>query len=256
MQAVSDILEEGKDLENFVWEMIKHTKSLLMCKINDKQEIYSEEEKKQMEETAEKTSKEELINIIYKLSELESKMKMSSQKIIIFETEIIKLCTKFETKGLEDRIINLEKKLEKGEFVVPTLKAQSSERSYQERPTPAFTPRPVPAPNQEIQATEKRTQEPKIEKTAPVTLTEGTPIKEWPNVINRLKTQGKVMLYANLINTEAITANDMTVVIRFNNGLNSFREELLKKPENMNILTKEISMLCEKPMRSKARRRK
>ena len=224
--------------------MIKHTKNLLMCKISQKLEMYNEDEKKQMEETAEKTSKEELINIIYKLSELENKMKISSQKIIIFETEIIKLCAKFETKRIEDRITN--------------SKNQS------------FTPRPTPNPvkiekktqekeikeSEKAQVNAKSIPEPKEEEIVPVKLTEGTPIKEWQNIVNKLKTQGKVMLYANLINTEAITANDMTVVIRFNNGLNSFREDLLKKPENMNILTKEISMICGKPMRSQTRRRK
>lgn len=206
--------------------------------------MYNEDEKKQMEETAEKTSKEELINIIYKLSELENKMKISSQKIIIFETEIIKLCAKFETKRIEDRITNSENQL--------------------------FTPRPAPNPvkiekktqekeikeSEKAQVNAKSIPEPKEEEIVPVKLTEGTPIKEWQNIVNKLKTQGKVMLYANLINTEAITANDMTVVIRFNNGLNSFREDLLKKPENMNILTKEISMICGKPMRSQTRRRK
>ena len=206
--------------------------------------MYNEDEKKQMEETAEKTSKEELINIIYKLSELENKMKISSQKIIIFETEIIKLCAKFETKRIEDRITNSENQ--------------------------SFTPRPTPNPvkiekktqekeikeSEKAQVNAKSIPEPKEEEIVPVKLTEGTPIKEWQNIVNKLKTQGKVMLYANLINTEAITANDMTVVIRFNNGLNSFREDLLKKPENMNILTKEISMICGKPMRSQTRRRK
>ena len=224
--------------------MIKHTKNLLMCKISQKLEMYNEDEKKQMEETAEKTSKEELINIIYKLSELENKMKISSQKIIIFETEIIKLCAKFETKRIEDRITNSENQ--------------------------SFTPRPTPNPvkiekktqekeikeSEKAQVNAKSIPEPKEEEIVPVKLTEGTPIKEWQNIVNKLKTQGKVMLYANLINTEAITANDMTVVIRFNNGLNSFREDLLKKPENMNILTKEISMICGKPMRSQTRRRK
>lgn len=59
------------------------------------------------------------------------------------------------------------------------------------------------------------------------------------------------MLYANLINTEAVEVNDMTVEIRFNNGLNSFRKELLQKPENMSILTKEVSMMCGKDMHIK-----
>ena len=97
LKAIEDILNEGKDLETFLWEMIKHTKDILMYKVSGKIDIYSEDERAKIEESAKNVSKEELINIIYKLSELENKMKMSSQKTIIFETEIIKLCVKLDT---------------------------------------------------------------------------------------------------------------------------------------------------------------
>ena len=30
LQSINEVLEEGKDLENFLWEMIKHTKDILM----------------------------------------------------------------------------------------------------------------------------------------------------------------------------------------------------------------------------------
>ena len=59
------------------------------------------------------------------------------------------------------------------------------------------------------------------------------------------------MLYANLVNTEAVEINDMTVAIRFNSGLTSFRKDLLQKPENMNSLIKEVSIICGKPMQIK-----
>lgn len=83
------------------------------------------------------------------------------------------------------------------------------------------------------------------------TLADGNILNEWQNALNNLKSQGKVMLYANLINTEAVEINDMTVEIRFNNGLNTFRKELLQRPENLNILTKEIAIICKKPMQIK-----
>lgn len=114
LNAMNEALEEGKDLGNFLWEMIKHTKDILMYKVTKKNDIYSEEEIKQIAEASEKTTKEELINIIYKLSELENKMKWSSQKTIIFETEIIKLCVKSDTLGLEDRITKIEKQIADG----------------------------------------------------------------------------------------------------------------------------------------------
>lgn len=241
---MNEVLNEGKDLRNFLWEMIKHTKDILMYKVSKKNEIYSEDEIKQISEVSEKVSKEELINIIYKLSELENKMKWSSQKTIIFETEIIKLCVKEDNKGLEERVQKLEKEISEG---VTTKVDKSREEIQTTRyEIPRMTQTKVE--NKNIQ---EKKEEPKKDFKPSESLANGNIITSWTNVLTDLKKQGKVMLYANLINTEAVEINDMTVGIRFNNGLNSFRKELLQKPENMSILIKEISVVCGKPMQIK-----
>lgn len=244
LNAMNDILDEGKDLENFLWEMIKYTKDILMYKVSKKLELYSEEEEKQIKELTEKVSKEELINIIYKLSELESKMKLSSQKIIIFETEIIKLCVKMDTSGLEDRIASLEKKIESGNIKVTsnvnTIPVVNSKENVIQRENQAQTKK-AENTDEKVSASPVKAQK----------LTPGEKIDSWQTAISNIKSQGKVMLYANLINTEAVQVNDMTVAIRFHNGLNSFRKDLIGKPENMNILNKEVAMICGKPMQIK-----
>lgn len=229
--------------------MIKHAKDILMYKVSKKAEMYNEEEKSKIAEISEKTSKEEIINIIYKLSETENKMKISTQKTIIFETEIIKLCIKMDTASIEDRISNLEKKIQSGNVQIDTNKTYQIPKETLKNSSNKIT-----EPQTNIESTEKK-ENPKIRKEEiqqePIQLSEGTVIKEWKNVINNIKEQGKVMLYANLLNTEAIIANDMTIVIRFNNGLNKFKEDLFKQSENMNILNKEIAMICKKPMQIK-----
>ena len=58
----------------------------------------------------------------------------------------------------------------------------------------------------------------------------------WTNVINKLKEERKAMLYSNLNNTKAILLDDMTVGIKFLNGLNSFGKAVIEKTENMNEL--------------------
>lgn len=239
---MQDVIDEGKELGNFLWEMIKHTKDILMYKVSKKNEIYSEEEIKQIAEISEKVSKEELINIIYKLSELENKMKWSSQKTIIFETEIIKLCVKQETLGLEERIKKLEKAVIDGKIEVTqkTTKEQVIEPKIQTVPN-IVSVASSSVPKKEIK-------EEKQQYTPPSNLANGNIISNWQNVLGDLKKQGKVMLYANLINTDAVEINDMTVGIRFNNGLTAFRKDLLQKPENMNILIKAVSMVCGKTM--------
>lgn len=220
-----------------------------MYKVSKNAGIYSEEEINKIAQIAENVSKEELINIIYKLSELEGKMKWSSQKTIVFETEIIKLCLKEDTKALEDRVKKLEEIVFNGLKVAPTTvsyKAEVPEKKMQI----SVTNKSI-QPKEEMKKTVEKKENAKQEFTPVANLANGNIISSWPNVLINLKKQGKVMLYANLINTEAVEINDMTVGIRFNNGLNSFRKELLQKPENMNVLTKEISIVCGKPMQIK-----
>ena len=243
LKAMQDVLDEGKDLANFLWEMIKYTKDILMYKVGKKNDIYSDEELKKIKELSEKISKDELINIIYKLSELENKMKSSSQKTIIFETEIIKLCMKEDILGLEDRIARLEKAVESGEIVKKNTTRVKEEPKQEIRQDISATT--YIEPKVDIKKEIKKQEKPKAN------LVDGSTVANWENVLNDLKKQGKVMLYANLVNTEAVQINDMTVSIRFYNGLTDFREKLLKQPENMNILTKEISMMCGKPMQIK-----
>lgn len=215
--------------------MIKYTKDVLMHKVGHKTQIYNEEEVSKIDETSKKASKEELINIIYKLSETENKMKISTQKTIIFETEIIKLCMKQEMQTIKQENVKIQN--------TKTI----------EIPQPAQDTRKIETANQiaksENKVKEEKTKEETLQK--PVTLVEGTPIKEWQNVVNKIKSQGKVMIYTNLINTEAVAINDMTVAIRFKNGLNAFRQDVLTKPENISVLTKEISIICGKPMQIK-----
>ena len=249
LKAMNDILDEGKDLENFLWEMIKHTKDILLYKVSNKVDLYNEEELKQISELSGKVLKEELINIIYKLSELESKMKVSSQKNIIFETEIIKLCVKLDTIGLESRIANLEKKFESGNINGDKPnninKIQSVDNSKIDSNCN------VTSENKIRKKVMSEFSDSKGDNIQPVKLTQGEKLANWQNVISNIKNQGKVMLYANLINTYAVQLNDMTVAIRFNNGLNSFRKDLINKPENMNVLIKEVSVICGKPMQIK-----
>lgn len=253
LKSVEDVLDEGKDLGNFLWEMIKQTKDILMYKVSREAGIYNEEEKKQIANLAEKVSKEELINIIYKLSELENKMKWSSQKTIIFETEIIKLCMKEDTKSIEERVEKLEKQISEGIKITEKNKSfnEITEKNSYVEAKKKIDDNAIYEKKVETKKNIEKKEEQNKEFEPAKSLSNGNIITSWPNVLSDLKKQGKVMLYANLINTEAIEINDMTVGIKFNNGLNAFRKELLQKPENMSVLVKEISMVCGKTMQVK-----
>ena len=94
LKAVDEILDAGKEITNLIWELIKYFKDILIYKSTNELKIYNEKELEQIKDLAGMVEKEDLLNIIYELSELENELKWSSQKIIIFQTKIIKLCMK------------------------------------------------------------------------------------------------------------------------------------------------------------------
>ena len=243
IKTVEDVMGQGKDLTNLLWELIKYTKDILVWKTTQKLEIYSKEELEQIKIISEKVSKERLLTMIYTLSELESEMKWSSQKAVLFEVAMIKLCqpilvenssTVANSQGLEDlnnRITQLEKKIEQ----VKPANGEATKSSKE---------------NIDKKETKAKSSEVKVE---PVDLKSLniSKLEFWPKVINQLKEDRKMLLATNLLNTVATLLNDMTVGIVFQNGLTPFVKSLMERPENMQELTKLVSIECGKEMRIK-----
>ena len=116
LENVDNVLNEGKDITNLLWEIIKYTKDILVYQASGKLELYNQEEIEKIKELAQKASKEKLIDMVYQLSELENNIKWSTQKTIMFQAGIIKLCSKRVggTGNLEERVGKIEKYLKSG----------------------------------------------------------------------------------------------------------------------------------------------
>ena len=60
-----------------------------------------------------------------------------------------------------------------------------------------------------------------------------------------------MMLYTNLLNTNVVEINDMTVGIEFPKGMTSFEKTVLEKSENISEISNQISIACGKEMHIK-----
>ena len=251
LKNVDIVLNEGKDINNLLWEMIKYTKDLLVYKASQKLDLYSEEEIANIEEISKNVSKQDLINMVYELSELENDIKWSTQKTIIFQAGMIKLCNKekAENKGLEERVEKIEKYLKSGKIGVVQNSAVMGTNVQQARTTSApnnFSPRATMAGG--IQATQTRRANTNTAKKTETRNYSSDAKQYWPEILTDLKQNGKIVLYTNLINTQAKEINDMTVGIEFKNGMTAFGKTVLEKPENVREISKMVSMACGKPM--------
>ncbi len=73
----------------------------------------------------------------------------------------------------------------------------------------------------------------------------------WTTVVDKIKANGKIMIYTNLIGTKAKQIDDMTVGIEFPNKLSEFGKKVLNEIENKALIEKLISMEAGNTMRVK-----
>ena len=242
LSTIDEIVADGKDIVNFLWEMIKYVKDILVCKTNTNLEIYSEDEKQAIKALADSTTKERLINIIYELSNLQNDIKWSSQKLIMFQVAIIKLCNSNTTGGNTPTENNQDnKEIEDLKYKISRLEKEI--KLLQEAPRPTNTFAEVTNTKQQNKIEFK----PEIKKSNTIKL--GNSIQNWPKIVDNIKQEGKITLYTNLLNSTANEINDMTVGIKFEKGLTPFGKAVLEKSENMNELVKQVSIEMGKPMR-------
>ena len=257
LENIDIVLKEGKDINNLLWEMIKYVKDILIYKSSKRADIYKKEEVEKIKELSEIATKEKLIDLVYKLSELENDMKWSTQKIILFQAGMIKLCSKQANNMIvgENQIsnvsnINLEQRIEKIERylregnnnrnnsynVVNTVSRQVTQ--------PVTTTNSVKQNNKNMDYNKKQTKN--------ITKNCSNKAEEyWPQIVNDLKQSGKIVLYTNLMNTKAKEINDMTVGIEFPNGMTSFGKAVLEKQENIREISNLVSMASGKEMQIK-----
>ena len=242
MKEVNEILQEGKDISNLLWEIIKYVNDILLYKVTKEAKLYNKNEIDQIKSLSERISKERLLNIIYQLSELENNLKWSSQKRIMFEVGMIKLCINPEIDGIKEmnnRIIKLEEKIKKPLFNVDA----SIVRPQAKTNVGASIARPQEK-KQNVGASIARPQEKNTVNSTNIQ-------EEWSKIVNNLKNSGKIILYTNLINTVANKVNDMIVEIIFPNGITAFGKTVLEKPENKQEIERLISMECGTAMKIK-----
>ena len=250
LMTVNKVLEDGKDISNLLWEIIKYIKDILLYKATNKVELYSEEEQKKLKEISEEVEKERLINLVYEFSELENEMKFSTQKNIIFQAGIIKLCSKLtvnNNEDLEQRVSKIEKYLRNNSV---------NTNNYRQQVDTGVKSEVKIAYNTNTNNTNnmiKNQNNSTVNKETKNTMkTYSSKAEEyWPQIVRELKQNGKIVLYTNLINSRAREINDMTVGIEFPNGLTSFGKTVLEKQENIKELSNLVSMASGKPMNIK-----
>jgi len=245
MESITKVLDEGKDLNNLLWEIIKYIKDILMVKTNQKLTIYNDSDFERLKQLSDKVSKERAINLINELSKLETDMKSSTQRLIIFQAGIIRLCD-----NSADSTMSIPSSTHDGggsnnqEIYARLEKIENYLRSG------GGAPRMQSAIPKKTASTGTATKETNNDAIAGIGK-DKKPAQYWQDIVNNFKKNGKIILYTNLLNSNAVEINDMTVGIEFPKGLTPFGRTVLEKPENKTEISNQISIACGKQMHVK-----
>ena len=257
LASMDEILNQGKDLNNFLWEIIKYVKDVLIYKSSGKAELYSEEEVTNIKALSDKVTKEKLVNLIYELSNLENDMKWSTQKTIMFQAGIIKLCSKEVGTGgdVEERLEKIENYLKSGKVVVTNNAtsgiAFNNMATYNNSNSVVSTNNIVRNSMQPKTGNAQGISNNSVSKQLKSKTYSNDLSKSWPKIVNDLKQNGKIVLYTNLMNTSAEQVGDSVVEIKFRKGMTAFGKAVLDKQENIKEISNLVSMACGKNMQIK-----
>ncbi len=142
MRQIEELVTQGRELGQFVNDFTWYLRNLLLLQVSDDMEEVldiSSENLALLKEECQMADAAQLMRYIRIFSELSSQVRYSSQKRIVIEIAVIKLCRPAMEKDMGsvlERVKQLEKKIEAG--IVPV--------QAQERPVPAESAQPEQKP--------------------------------------------------------------------------------------------------------------
>ncbi|PKM93976.1 MAG: DNA polymerase III subunit gamma/tau [Firmicutes bacterium HGW-Firmicutes-1] len=131
MDIMELVFVQGRDLPQFVIDLIHYFRNLIVFKsIGDSEGIVemSDENFAVLKQQSHSLKDDIIIYYIKVFSELESKMKQASQKRVLIEVELMKLCqpsTESSLTGIMDRLSHLEKLVKEGNIVTKVVEKQA-----------------------------------------------------------------------------------------------------------------------------------
>jgi len=276
LEYVDRLVMEGKDVTQFVADLILYFRNLLICKtVKNPADIIeaSSDMLDKMKEQSSQMDQDVIIFIIKELSELESDLKWSTHPRILLEVALMKICKydfNIKENDIYERLTILEKKIESGNFPLPAgLQEGRSDLSYvsaangmavggisglgtkaEDGATASSAVKEEKTASYEVKqkngGKQVKTQDEKDQNPA----VKYIPDEKWKLILNELKKSGRMALYTNLLDSKAVYLNDGVIGIVFESS-NCINKIFVSKPENVEALQLIISKKAGREIRIK-----
>ena len=214
LSIVNSVVDSGKDIKYFVWEIISLARDVLVYKnTKDTNLLKNFTLLKEIEELEKVTDNAKLGEIITYLSELEANIKGATFPNILLESSLIQLIS-----GTTKQVVVAAEK--------PAVKQVSSAIVNQVSKSAEKNIMSESVVKQEVQSISTETKS-------------VTGSGNWREVIDHLRASGKMSLYATLVSTKANIEKD-SVTVYF---AQEFGKNVIERPENMAALKTSIKAI-------------
>lgn len=238
LQTIDDIIQNGKDIHQFIKDLTYYFRNLMVVKASkNPEEIMESEDLEGLINQSKKMELEYILKSLKILTTAEADSKWSTQPRIILEMAIIKLVKLEEELSLEERIKRLEMGI--GNTNNHTVDDRSVGRTHT-----------TTAPKQQI-GTMEELKEKKIAKTEQIIddgneLSLDTIVSQWAKVMQTIKTK-KINIYALLLEGEAIAYANNLLTIGYKEGF-GFHKEAISATNNKEFVEEVVSTHFKKPI--------
>lgn len=209
ISTVSDVVNSGKDIKYFVWEIISLARDILVYQATKDTSLVNNYSSLEQIEALSSIPKEKLAEIITYFSELENSIKNTTFPNVVLESALISFIS-------NDGIPKPK---------VVQVATQSVNNVVQPKSPVQQNANPMPAQPQ----TESNVESKPVQQFSQS--------GDWKEVIKHLRDSGKMSLYATLVSTTANISNN-TITINF---AQAFGKTVVEKSDNMATLKNSIN---------------
>lgn len=227
---IDDIIGQGKDIEQFIKDLIVHFRNLMIIKSSkNAKDILQIDNIDKYTSQSNDFNLEYIMNILEILTKSESDVKWSSQPRIVLEMAMINIIKSFENLSLSDRV----KRLEEGYVEIPRKELKIDKIKEKKVENKDVVNKEIP-----VKSTKK------VEKPSPKVKIDGDlsleTIKEnWKNILNSIRVE-KVSIYALIVEGSVIDFNNNMLTINYDEGY-GFHKEAISKDDNKSLVEQIIS---------------
>ncbi|MBY6953325.1 DNA polymerase III subunit gamma/tau [Clostridium botulinum] len=244
MRIIEDIVLSGKDIYNFIKDMITHLRNILMVKVSkNPNEILdmSSENIDLVKEQSEKIRIEEIMRNIKILQEAEQQSKWVKQNRIYLELAVLKMC-KIEYDTSKEVILSRLNKIEE------LIKSGNIKLAINEEK------KKIEPKEYNLKREKESMQHSKIEKNSledynkDSKLTVETVKKMWHDILEAFKARRLMVLYAALVTANITDCKEGIITLNYNKQY-SFNKKRLEKPENNKVVQEIFSEVLKEKIR-------